>query len=131
MPDEMLRGGLSGLNENLPIDRRTLDDYRSNGALSYETRSGHTCEFGMEELDILLSISSIEEAMGVRLPIFLDTDVSGDVGRWKVIGALESKLVSRLIGRNPGVGPTLNIYYPDFVEIRRKLPNLSVVRFMA
>ncbi len=66
-----------------------------------------------------------EERGRLKLPILIMTDTSYGDGYWKVIGTLEVKVLSRLIGREPEKDDEMRVFYPYLKEIRDKLPTAT------
>lgn len=121
---------LSSMNSNVPVKRRSLLDYLENGNLTYETKSGSTCSFGREGIDLLAGICSEQEKLTLRLPIFVSTDPSSEAGGWKVEGRTEVAVVSRILGKRVHSDDHLSLYYPDLFELKKKLPDLVFTLFM-
>ncbi|UAL08012.1 MAG: DUF61 family protein [Candidatus Methanogranum gryphiswaldense] len=121
---------VSEMNNNMPINRRTLLDYLENGDYTYQTRSGIKGTFGPVELEYLSSICTEIEKMRLRLPIFIGTDVISETGAWKVEGKIESSVVSKMLGKNRHCEDYIQLCYPDLLEVRRLLPELAVVIFL-
>ena len=61
----------------------------------------------------------------LKLPILIMTDTSYGDGYWKVLGKIEVKVMSRLIGRQPEREDEMRIFYPYLKDIRDKLPTTT------
>ncbi|MGI6008569.1 MAG: DUF61 family protein [Methanomethylophilus sp.] len=112
------------MNANLPVARRSLDDYIENGDLTYKTRSGETVEFPKEGIDLLDSFCTYEEKILLKLPLLITTDISGEVSCWKIDGTTETAVISRLLKRRVHSEDRLVLYYPDLAELKKLLPGL-------
>lgn len=121
---------IADMNSSMPINRRTLSDYLENGDLTYRTRSGTSGDFSHDELEYLASFCTEVEKLRLRIPVFISTDTSSETGAWKVEGAVEAAVVSKILGRKMYREGFLRLYYPDLAELRKLLPELAVVLFL-
>jgi uncharacterized protein (UPF0216 family) len=53
------------------------------------------------------------------------TDTSYGEGYWKVMGKIEVKALSKLIGREPEREDEMRLFYPYFRDVRDKLPTAT------
>ncbi|MFA6952362.1 MAG: DUF61 family protein [Candidatus Methanomethylophilaceae archaeon] len=125
-----IEGILAEINSNMPVNRRTLLDYLENGDYTYRTRSGVTGSFGPEGIEYLDSICTEAEKMTLRLPIFISTDVMSESGAWKVDGRTKAKVIAKILGKTMHRDDQIQIYYPDLVELKKKIPDLTVILFL-
>jgi uncharacterized protein len=125
-----ITGMVSEMNRSTPVNRRLLSDYLESGDLFFRTRSGEICDIDRSEIDFLASICTGAEAVRLRLPILIGTDVSGEAGSWKVEGDTEVSVISRILGRRAYRGDYMQIYYTDLLELRRRLPTLTAIIFV-
>lgn len=121
---------ISDLNRNMPVSRRTLEDYLENGDLTYCTRGGVKGSLNEAELHYIESNCTITEKLRLRIPIFVSTDTEHPDGAWKIEGRTEVAVMSKILGKRPHRDDFLQIYYPDLKEIRRILPDSVVVLFL-
>lgn len=120
---------LANLNSNMPIKRRTLMDYIENGGNTYITKGGETCTFDRSAVEYLEGICNDQEKLTLKLPILISTDVSSDIGGWKVEGKTEVAVVSRMLNRAVHGTDYMQIYYADIAELKRKIPDLYFIVF--
>ena len=121
---------IANLNSNIPVNRRTLMDYIENGDFTYRTKTGEVITFPREGIDYLASITDDQEKLTLRLPIFVSTDVQAERSCWKVDGITETAVVSKLLGRRVHSENRLPVYYPDLMDLRKKIPELVFVLFL-
>lgn len=121
---------ISDMNRSMPVNRRSLSDYLEHGNLTYKTRDGAEGTLEAAELESLSAVCRESEAMKLKLPIFIGTDTSYPGGAWKVEGRTEAAVISRLLGKKIYKDDYLRIYYPDLKELRKILPNSTVVVFL-
>jgi len=121
--EDMIRG----MNPHIPAARRSLLDYIEGDDLTYRTRGGDVCEIERAEIDLLASACSETDKMRLRLPIFVYTDITGDMPAWRVDGAAEAKVIAGILGRTQFRPDSVRFYHPDFRELSRKLPTSLVV----
>ena len=121
---------IANLNSNIPVNRRTLMDYIENGDFTYRTKTGEVITFPREGIDYLASITDNQEKLTLRLPIFISTDTQAERSCWKVDGITETAVVSKLLGRRVHSENRLPVYYPDLMDLRKKIPELVFVLFL-
>ena len=121
---------IANLNSNIPVNRRTLMDYIENGDFTYRTKTGEVITFPREGIDYLASITDDQEKLTLRLPIFVTTYVQAERSCWKVDGITETAVVSKLLGRRVHSENRLPVYYPDLMDLRKKIPELVFVLFL-
>ncbi|MBN1109796.1 MAG: DUF61 family protein [Methanomassiliicoccales archaeon] len=110
------------MNQHVPVKRRTLRALLEDPDPSYQGRDGRKYRLDRKELQLLSSILDEEETAHLKLPILIMTDTSYGEGYWKVMGRMEVKVISRLIGREPEREDEMRVFYPHLKEIRDKLP---------
>ncbi len=121
---------ITSMNTHVPSSRRSLLDYMESDDLTYRTRGNDICEIDRKEIDYLASVCSEIEKMQLRLPIFVSTDVSGESPAWKVDGAVESKIVARILGRTQFRPDSVRFYHPDYKKLLGLLPTSVIVLFI-
>jgi uncharacterized protein (UPF0216 family) len=78
-----------------------------------------------KELKLLAELVDDEDRSRLKLPILIMTDTSYGDGYWKVMGKIEVRVMSRLIGRQPEREDEMRIFYPYLKDIRDKLPTTT------
>jgi len=130
MEDLNVQKMIAEMNRHIPAVRRTLLDYTENGDLTYRTKDGYVCDIEKGEIDYLNTVCTEIEKPRLRLPIYVSTDVSGETSAWKVDGALESKVIARILDRKQYRDDYIRFYYPDLQLLRRRLPSVIVVIYL-
>ncbi len=115
----------SNMNQHVPAKRRSLKQLLEDPDPSYEGKDGRRYRLGREELEFLSGFLDDDESSRLKLPILIMTDTSYGDGYWKIIGKLEVKVVSCIIGREPEKEDEMRVFYPYLKEIRDKLPTAS------
>ncbi len=115
----------TNMNQHVPAKRRSLKQLLEDPDPSYEGKDGRRYRLGREELEFLSEFLDEDEPSRLKLPILIMTDTSYGDGYWKVIGRLEVKVISRIIGREPEKEDEMRIFYPHLKEIRDKLPTVT------
>ena len=121
---------ITSMNSHIPVSRRSLLEYIEGDDLTYRTRNGDICEIERGEIDYLSGICTEIEKMQLRLPIFVSTDISGDSPAWKVDGAVESKVIARILGRTQFRPDSVRFYHPDYQRLLKLLPTSAIVLFL-
>ncbi len=115
----------TNMNQHVPVKRRSLQQLLDDPDPSYNGKDGRTYRLDRKELTVLSELLEPEERGRLKLPILIMTDTSYGDGYWKVIGTLEVKVLSRLIGREPEKDDEMRVFYPYLKEIRDKLPTAT------
>ena len=115
----------TNMNQHVPVKRRSLQQLLDDPDPSYVGKDGRTYRLDRKELTVLSELLEPEERNRLKIPILIMTDTSYGDGYWKVIGALEVKVLSRLIGREPEKDDEMRVFYPYLKEIRDKLPTAT------
>lgn len=121
---------ITSMNTHVPVSRRSLLDYMESDDLTYRTRGNDICEIDRREIEYLSGVCTEIEKMQLRLPIFVSTDISGDAPAWKVDGAVESKIVARILGRTQFRPDSVRFYHPDYKKLLEILPTSVIVLFL-
>lgn len=100
-----------------------LIDYMENGGDTFETREG-PCTFDRSLIDYLDSVTTDQQKLTLRLPIFVSTDTSVSGGAWKVDGTTEVAVVAGILGKPARNPERLRLHYADISELRKLLPGL-------
>ena len=115
----------TNMNQHVPVKRRSLQQLIDDPDPSYVGKDGRTYRLDRKELMVLSELLEPEERSRLKLPILIMTDTSYGDGYWKVIGTLEVKVLSRLIGREPEKDDEMRVFYPYLKEIRDTLPTAT------
>lgn len=121
---------MSELNRNLAAGKRSLVEMEESGDYTYKTRDGSVIEVPMDQFMRIWDVCDDPERLRLRLPIYVSTDTSAEYGAWKVEGRTEVSVVSKLLGRHPAREDFLRLYHPDFVELKKLIPDAHMVVFM-
>lgn len=113
------------MNQHVPTKRRSLESLLQEAEPSYQGKDGSTYKLDRKELLMLAGLLDEDERSRVKLPILIMTDTSYGDGYWKVMGKIEVKALSKLIGREPEREDEMRIFYPYFRDIRAKLPTAT------
>ncbi|MCG7845141.1 MAG: DUF61 family protein [Methanomassiliicoccales archaeon] len=113
------------MNQHVPSKRRSLESLLQEAEPSYQGRDGSTYKLDRKELLILADLLDEEERSHLKLPILIMTDTSYGEGYWKVMGKIEVKALSKLIGREPEKEDEMRLFYSYFRDIRDKLPTAT------
>ena len=120
---------MSDINADIPVSRRTLLEC-IDGDRSYRTRSGHEVEMDPQEIEYLSTVCDQIDRMYLRLPILITTDVAGEGTCWKVDGRIESKIISKVLGREWHDGDKMRIYHSDYRMLLKKMPTTTAIIYI-
>lgn len=115
----------SNMNQHVPVKRRSLKQLLLEDEPSYVGKDGRIYRLDRNELLLLSELLDEDERSRLKLPILIMTDTSYGDGYWKVIGTMEVKVLSRIIGRTPEKDDEMRVFYPYLKEIRDKLPTAT------
>jgi hypothetical protein len=115
----------SNMNQHVPVKRRSLQQLLDDPDPCYVGKDGTKYKIDRKELEVLSELLEPEERARLKLPILIMTDTSYGDGYWKVIGVLEVKVLSMLIGRAPEKDDEMRVFYPYLKVIRDKLPTVT------
>ncbi len=115
----------TNMNQHVPAKRRSLKQLLEDPDPSYEGKDGRRYRLDPQELVYLSGFLDEDESSRLKLPILIMTDTSYGEGYWKVIGKLEVKVISRIIGREPEREDEMRVFYPYLKEVRDKLPTAT------
>ncbi len=120
---------MSDLNRNLVAEKVPLTEMK-DGRRAYRMRDGSVIEVPEEQVDTLWD--ACDDAMRLRLkvPIYVATDVSGEVSAWKIEGVAEAEVAARLLGKTVRKPGFLRLYHSDFKALKEKIPDCIVVVFV-
>lgn len=126
---DFLASVMSDLNSNLAVGKRTLEQMMDSGDYTYKTRSGSVVAIPKEQLDYLWEICDEGEKIRLRLPIYISTDTSSDIGAWKVEGNPDAAVVARILDKKMFKEGYLRLYHPDLKDVKRKIPDAIMMVF--
>jgi uncharacterized protein (UPF0216 family) len=128
--EKAMQSMLSSMNSHVPAKRASLADLLDSKDPAYEGKDGTRYELDPKELRLIASCVDPWETDRVKIPLLLVTDTSYEQGQWKVMGKMETKIISKLIGREPEKADEMLIFYPHLKELREKLPTALVIMYM-
>ncbi len=120
---------MKDLNSNLAVSKPLLMDMMDGGDRSYRLRDGSVIEIPEDQLRIIWDACDDSQRIRLRLPIYVSTDISGEVSAWKVEGLAEAAVVAKILGRRIHRDGYLRIYHPDLKELRSKIGDAVLVVF--
>ncbi len=126
---DFLASVMSDLNTNLAVGKRTLEQIMDSGDFSYKTKSGSKVGIPKEQIDYLWSICEESEKIRLRLPIYVSTDTSSDIGAWKIEGSPDVEVVARILGKNVLKDGYLRLYHPDLKDLKGRIPDAIMIVF--
>lgn len=121
---------IAGLNSSVPAAKVPLLDLAESDKPSFRTRGGSVIEIDRSEIDLLMNECTEIEKIRLRLPITMVTDTSGEMSIWRIDGAVESKVISRILGKPHLREDSIRIFYPDYQILREKLPSSIIVLYL-
>lgn len=129
MEEAFLSSIMKDLNSNLAVSKPLLMDMMDGGDRSYRLRDGSVIEIPEDQLRIIWDACDDSQRIRLRLPIYVSTDISGEVSAWKVEGLAEAAVVAKILGRRIHRDGYLRIYHPDLKELRSKIGDAVLVVF--
>ena len=121
---------LAGMNTSAPVSRVPLLDLSENENPSFRARGGFDIEIDRSEIDLLMSVCTEIEKIKLRLPMTMVTDTSGEMSAWRIDGAVEAKVISRILDKPLMREDSIRIFYPDYQILREKLPTSIVTLYL-
>ncbi|HEY3419412.1 MAG TPA: DUF61 family protein [Methanomassiliicoccales archaeon] len=121
---------IRNMNEHIPPKRRSLAAMLYENDPFYEGKDGRKYKVSKDELKKLASCADPWDLERIKIPILLMTDTSYGNGYWKVIGKAETRLISRLINREPEKPDEIIIFYPQLNDLRRQFPTATNAMYM-
>jgi len=119
------------MNRHVPPKRRSLAQLLREEEPSYRGRDGNEYRISGKELDCLASLLDPYEQQKLKLPIIIMTDTSyGEGGAWKVMGKLETKVISLVVGKRAEFEEEMRLFHPHMSIIRDKIPTATTCMFM-
>lgn len=119
---------MSDLNRNLAAEKVSLTEM-NDGRRNYRMRDGSVIEVPEEQIRVLWDACDDAIRLRLKVPIYVTTDVSGEVSAWKVEGIAEAEAVAAILGKTVRKPGFLRLYYPDLKILRDKIPDCIVTVF--
>ena len=119
---------MSDLNSNLAAAKVPLNDMM-DGDRRYKMRDGSEIEVPEEQVERIWAACDDATRIRLKLPIYISTDVSGEVAAWKVEGTAEVAAIAGILNKTVHVPGFLRLYYPDLKELRRLIPDCIIAVF--
>ena len=121
---------IRNMNEHIPSKRKSLATMLDENEPFYEGKDGRRYIVSKDELRKIASIADPWDLDRIKIPILLMTDTGYGTGYWKVIGKAETRVISRLINREPEKEDEIIIFYPNLNDLRRLLPTATNAMYM-
>ncbi|MBQ6547730.1 MAG: DUF61 family protein [Candidatus Methanomethylophilaceae archaeon] len=121
---------IAGMNSSIPAAKIPLLDLAESDDPSFRTRGGSVIEIDRQEIDLLMEVCTEMEKIRLRLPITMVTDTSGEISAWRIDGAVEAKVISRILDKPLLKDDSIRIFYPDYQVLREKLPTSIVTMYL-
>jgi hypothetical protein len=130
LDEKVIESLIRNMNEHIPTKRKSLADMLEENEPFYEGKDGRYYVVSKDELRKLASFADPWDLGRIKIPILLMTDTSYGNGYWKVIGKAETRLISRLINREPEKEDEIVIFYPQLNDLRRLFPTTTNAMYM-
>jgi len=125
-----MRKMLEMMNRHVPSKRTSLEELLKAKEAGYQGKDGINYHIKRKELELLESLVDPSERPKLKLPIIILTDTSYEAGgAWKVLGKVEVKVVSRIVGRDPEFPDQMRLFHPHMVKLRSELPTATTTMF--
>ena len=121
---------IAGMNTSVPAVKIPLLDLAESENPSFRTRGGSVIEIDRSEINLLMDVCTEMEKIRLRLPITMVTDTSGEMSIWRIDGAVEAKVIARILEKPMLREDSIRIYYPDYQILREKLPSSIVTLYL-
>jgi uncharacterized protein (UPF0216 family) len=128
--DSQMRRLLEMMNRHVPSKRTSLAELLKAKEAGYQGKDGVNYHIKRGELEYLAAIVDPWDQGKLKLPIIIMTDTSDEGGgAWKVMGRVEVKLVSQIVGREPEFPDQMRLFHPHMVKLRSVLPTATTTMF--
>lgn len=128
--DSQIRKLLEIMNRHVPAKRTSLAEHLRQKEAGYQGRDGISYHIKRAELDLLASMLDELERNKLKLPIIIMTDTGDESGgKWKVMGRVEVKVVSAIVGREPEQADQMRLFNPHVAKLRSVLPTATTTLF--
>ncbi|MGD0057362.1 MAG: DUF61 family protein [Methanomassiliicoccales archaeon] len=128
--DKTLERLVVHMNRHVPSTRRRLSEMHLEKEPVYVGRDGTAYHVSHEELEVLASHLDEFDRSALKIPILIITDTSYPGGAWKVMGKVEAKVISLMIGKEMESTDEIRLFHPHVHELRRILPTATTVLYM-
>ena len=118
------------MNSHIPAIRPSLATLLQMERPSYTDKNGRTYMISKDELIDLSNYVDKWELSRVKVPILLMTDTNYENGRWKVIGRVETKIISRIIQRESEKEDEILTFYPQMMMLRKRFSTVTNCFYM-
>ena len=126
---DFLASVMSDLNSNLAVGKRTLEQMMDSGDFTYKTKGGSIASIPKEQIEFLWGVCDESEKIRLRLPIYVSTDISSEIGAWKVEGNPEATVVARILDKTMFKSGYIRLYHPDLKDLKSKIPDAIMMVF--
>ena len=128
--DYQFRKLMEMMNRHVPTKRISLAELLRSKEAGYQGKDGVNYHIKRKELDLLASLLDPYEREKLKLPIIVMTDTSYEGGgAWKVMGKLEVKVVSKIVGREAEFPDQMRLFHPHMIKLRSELPTATTTMF--
>lgn len=128
--ETQVRKLLEIMNRHVPTKRISLAELIRSQEAGYQGKDGVNYHIKRKELELLDAMLDPTEKQKLKLPIIIMTDTSYEAGgAWKVMGKVEVKVVSKIVGREPEFSDQMRLFHPHMVQLRRELPTATTTLF--
>jgi uncharacterized protein (UPF0216 family) len=118
------------MNRHVPSKRTSLAELLKAKEAEYRGKDGVVYHIKRKELEFLASIVDAWDQPKLKLPIIIMTDTSYEAGgAWKIMGRIEVKVVSQIVGREPEFPDQMRLFHPHMVKLRTELPTATTTLF--
>ena len=130
LDEKVLEKLIHNMNEHIPPTRKSLAVMLDEDEPFYLGKDGRRYIVSKDELRKIASVAYPWDLNRIKIPILLMTDTSYGTGYWKVIGKAETRVISKLIDREPEKEDEIVIFYPQLNDLRRLLPTATNAMYM-
>lgn len=128
--DTQIRKLLEMMNRHVPSRRASLADHLKAEEAEYQGKDGVHYRIKRNELEYLATIVDPWDQGKLKLPIIIMTDTGDEGGgAWKIMGRVEVKVVSQIVGREPEFPDQMRLFHPHMVKLRSVLPTATTTMF--
>lgn len=129
MEDALITSVMRELNSNMAASKPLLSELMDGDVRGFKTRDGSFVEIPREELEILWDVCDDSQRLRLRLPIYVTTDIEGDMSSWKVEGLAEADVVAKILGKKVYREGYLRLYHPDLKALKERIGDALMVVF--
>lgn len=118
------------MNRHVPSKRTSLAELLKAEEAEYQGKDGVHYHIKRKELEYLATLVDPWDQGRLKLPIIIMTDTADEGGAWKIMGSVEVKVVSQIVGREPEFPDRMRLFHPHMVKLRSVLPTATTTMFM-